>query len=205
MNITVAITGASGAIYPQRFLNHLAAEPGVSRIQLVASAPGLRVLHEELGGAVTLSNVAERLVEDGREKVEVLSNNDVGASIASGSFPVDAMVIIPCSVGTLGAIAHGISRDLIQRAADVMLKERRKLILVIRDTPFSLIHLENMRLLTLAGGTIFPAIPSFYHRPGSIEDAVDQFLFRVMTHLGLKPARAYQWKGSKGGIAARRE
>jgi flavin prenyltransferase len=196
MNITVAITGASGAIYPQRLLNHLVAEPGVSRIQLVVSAAGLRVLHEELGGAVTTSNMVEKLVADGREKIEVLNNNDIGASIASGSFPVDAMVVIPCSVGTLGSIAHGISRDLIQRSADVTLKERRKLLLVIRDTPFSLIHLENMRLLTLAGGTIFPAIPSFYHRPGSIEDAVDQFLFRVMTHLGLRPHGAYQWRGS---------
>ena len=197
MNITVAITGASGAIYPQRLLNHLAAEPGVSRIQLVVSAAGLRVVHEELGGAVTTRNLVEKLVADGREKIEVLNNNDIGASIASGSFPVDAMVVIPCSVGTLGSIAHGISRDLIQRSADVMLKERRKLLLVIRDTPFSLIHLENMRLLTLAGGTIFPAIPSFYHRPGSIEDAVDQFLFRVMTHLGLQPHGAYQWRGSR--------
>jgi 4-hydroxy-3-polyprenylbenzoate decarboxylase len=197
MNITVAITGASGAIYPQRFLNHLAAEPRVSRIQLVVSAAGLRVLHEELGGSVTQTNIVDRLVDDCREKIELLNNNDIGASIASGSFPVDAMVVIPCSVGTLGSIAHGISRDLIQRSADVMLKERRKLILVIRDTPFSLIHLENMRLLTLAGATIFPAIPSFYHRPGSIEDAVDQFLFRVMTHLGLRPSGAYQWRGSK--------
>ena len=199
MNITVAITGASGAIYPQRLLNYLAAEPSVSRIQLVISTAGLRVLHEELGQATTQKNLVEKLVGEGREKIEVLNNNDVGASIASGSFPVDAMVVIPCSVGTLGSIAHGISRDLIQRAADVMLKERRKLILVIRDTPFSLIHLENMRLLTLAGGTVFPAIPSFYHRPRSIEDAVDQFLFRVMTHLGLKPAGAFQWKGSRHG------
>ena len=155
------------------------------------------MLHEELGGALTQTNIVERLVDDCREKIELLNNKDIGASIASGSFPVDAMVVIPCSVGTLGSIAHGISRDLVQRSADVMLKERRKLILVIRDTPFSLIHLENMRLLTLAGGTIFPAIPSFYHRPGSIEDAVDQFLFRVMTHLGLRPPGAYQWRGSK--------
>jgi len=198
MNITVAITGASGAIYPQRFLNHLAAEPGVSRVQLVISTTGLRVLNEELAGRpTTMTNLVERLVGDNRDKFEVLNNNDVGASIASGSFPVDAMVVIPCSVGTLGSIAHGISRDLVQRSADVMLKERRKLILVIRDTPFSLIHLENMRLLTLAGGTIFPAIPSFYYCPSSIEDAVDQFLFRVMTHLGLKPAGAFQWKGSR--------
>src|SRR5262245_25859698 len=200
MNITIAITGASGAIYPQRLLNYLAAEHGVSRIQLVISTAGLRVLHEELRqGATTQKNLVEKLVGEGREKIDVLNNNDVGASIASGSFPVDAMVVIPCSIGTLASIAHGISRDLIQRAADVMLKERRKLILVIRDTPFSLIHLENMRLLTLAGGTVFPAIPSFYHRPRSIEDAVDQFLFRVMTHLGLRPARAFQWKGSQQG------
>jgi 4-hydroxy-3-polyprenylbenzoate decarboxylase len=200
MQITVAITGASGAIYPCRFLNHLAAEPEISKIYLVASAAGLRVLHEELDlGPLTLHNLVEKLVADSREKIEPLNNNDIGASIASGSFPVDAMVIIPCSMGTLGSIAHGVSRDLVQRAADVMLKERRKLILVIRDTPFSLIHLENMRALTLAGAVVFPAIPSFYHRPASINDAIDQFLFRVMVHLGLKPAKAYQWKGSGKG------
>jgi 4-hydroxy-3-polyprenylbenzoate decarboxylase len=199
MIVTVAITGASGAVYPQRFLNHLAAEPKVSRIQLVVSAAGLRVLHEELPAAqLTAANLVEKLVGEGREKFEILSNNDIGASIASGSFPVDAMVVVPCSMGTLGSIAHGVSRDLIQRAADVMLKERRKLILVVRDTPFSLIHLENMRLLTLAGATVFPAIPSFYHRPGSIEEAVDQFLFRVMAHLGLRPSKTYEWRGSKG-------
>jgi flavin prenyltransferase len=197
MNITVAITGASGAVYPLRFLNHLAADPAVSRIHLVASSAGLRVLHEELpGGPITLNTLAGKLVKQGTEKIEALSNNDVGAKLASGSYPVDAMVIIPCSMGTLGSVAHGVSRDLIQRAADVMLKERRKLVLVIRDTPFSLIHLENMRLLTLAGAVIFPAIPSFYHRPATIEDAIDQFLFRIMMQLGLSPARAYQWKGS---------
>jgi flavin prenyltransferase len=197
MNITVAITGASGVVYPLRFLNHLAADPAVSRIHLVASSAGLRVLHEELpGGPITLNTLAGKLVKQGAEKIEVLSNNDVGAKLASGSYPVDAMVIIPCSMGTLGSVAHGVSRDLIQRAADVMLKERRKLVLVIRDTPFSLIHLENMRLLTLAGAVIFPAIPSFYHRPATIEDAIDQFLFRIMMQLGLSPARAYQWKGS---------
>jgi 4-hydroxy-3-polyprenylbenzoate decarboxylase len=197
MNITVAITGASGAIYPFRFLNHVAADPKVSQIHLVASSAGLRVLHEELGlDALTPSTLAGKLVERGVEKVEVLSNNDIGAKIASGSYPVDAMVVIPCSTGTLGSIAQGVSRDLIQRAADVMLKERRKLDLVIRDTPFSLIHLENMRLLTLAGAVIFPAIPSFYHRPASIEDAVDQFLFRIMMQLGLSPSRAYRWTGS---------
>ncbi len=173
-------------------------EPTVSRIQLVASTAGLRVLHEELqAGPITQANVAEKLVGSAPERIAVLNNNDIGASIASGSYPVDAMVVIPCSMGTLGAIAHGISRDLIQRAADVTLKEKRRLILVVRDTPFSLIHLENMRLLTLAGATVFPAIPSFYHRPASIHEAIDQFLYRVMAHLGLRPEGAYQWEGSQ--------
>ncbi len=200
MEITVAITGASGAIYPFRFLNHLVCDPSVSRVYVVASTAGLRVLHEELElGPITLSNLTEKLIESHPEKIEVINNSDIGAKLASGSFPVDAMVVIPCSMGTLGSIAHGISRDLIQRSADVMLKERRKLLVVIRDTPFSLIHLENMRLLTLAGAIIFPAMPSFYHRPASIQDAVDQFLYRIMSQLGLKPPKAYRWLGSGKG------
>ena len=127
----------------------------------------------------------------------MISNDDIGASIASGSYHTDSMVIIPCSMGTLGSIAHGISRDLIQRAADVMLKEKRKLILVVRDTPLNLIHLENMRLVTLAGATVFPATPSFYHRPSSLQNVVDQFLFRIMFHLGLNPDKAFSWTGDK--------
>ncbi len=198
MEITIAITGASGAIYPVRLLKHLSAEPQISRIYVVASAAGLRVMHEELNfGPVSLKLVAEKVTEDNSQKITVLNNNDIGARIASGSYPVDAMVIIPCSMGTLGSIAHGISRDLIQRAADVTLKERRKLLLVTRDTPLNLIHLENMKMLTLAGGIVFPAVLSFYHRPVSLEDAVDQFLYRVMQHLGLNPSNAYRWKGSE--------
>jgi flavin prenyltransferase len=198
VQITVAITGASGAIYPSRFLNHLVSEADVSKIYLVVSSAGMRVLKEELRlGSVTLTNLTETLVQGRRDKIEILNNNDIGAKIASGSFPVDAMVVIPCTMGTLGGIAHGISRDLIQRAADVMLKERRKLLLVIRDTPFNLIHLENMRMVTLAGGVIFPAIPSFYHHPSTIDEAIDQFLYRIMLQLGLKPPGAYRWVGSK--------
>lgn len=198
LKIIVAITGASGAIYPSRFLKHLAADPLVSRILLVTSTAGLRVLHEELKlGTLNLNNLAEKLTDGNHQKIAVLNNNDIGAAIASGSYPVDGMVIIPCSMGTLGSIAHGVSRDLIQRAADVTLKERRKLVLVTRDTPLNLIHLENMKLLTLAGGLIFPAIPSFYHQPSSLEDIVDQFLFRVMQHLGLNPGNAFRWQGSE--------
>ncbi len=197
MEITVAITGASGAIYPVRFINHLAADSGVARINLVASESGIRVLNEELPTpGINLTNLVERLQTHHPEKIRVLNNKDTGACITSGSYPVDAMVIIPCSMGTLGSIAQGVSRDLIQRAADVILKERHKLLVVVRDTPFNLIHLENMRLLTLAGGVVFPAVPSFYHRPVSLEDAVDQFLYRVMKQLGLNPPDAYQWSGS---------
>ena len=196
MEITVAITGASGAIYPSRLLRHLAAHSRVVRINLVASDPGIRVLNEELPvHSINLDNLAERLVGCHLEKFRVLNNRDTGACIASGSYPVDAMVIIPCSMGTLGCIAHGVSRDLIQRAADVVLKERRKLLLVVRDTPFNLIHLENMRVLTLAGAVIFPAVPSFYHHPVSLEDAIDQFLYRVMSHLELASEQAFRWMG----------
>jgi 4-hydroxy-3-polyprenylbenzoate decarboxylase len=198
VEITVAITGASGAVYPYRFLNHLVSESEVSKIYLVASSSGMRVLNEELEfKSLSLTNLKEKLLQKGQEKIEVLNNNDIGAKIASGSFIVNAMVVIPCTMGTLGAIASGASRDLIQRAADVMLKERRKLFLVVRDTPLNLIHIENMRLLTLAGAVIFPAVPSFYHQPSSIEEAVDQFLYRIMLQLGLRPSKAYQWLGSK--------
>ena len=194
--MTVAITGASGAIYPYRFLKYLLAEPAVTVVNLVASDAGLRVLKDELAlGASGLRGMAEALAGPHSQKLVILNNHDIGACIASGSHPVDAMVIIPCTMGTLGSIAHGISRDLIQRAADVVLKERRRLILVVRDTPLNLIHLENMRLLTLAGAVIFPAAPFFYHRPATLEEAIDQFLFRVMQQLGLNPAGAYRWQG----------
>lgn len=197
MEITIAITGASGAIYPSRFLHHVAADPHVTRINLVASDAGIRILNEELPiKNINLDNLTEKLLGRHCEKIRVLNNRDTGACIASGSYPVDAMVIIPCSMGTLGSIAHGVSRNLIQRAADVTLKERRKLLLVVRDTPFNLIHLENMRLLTLAGSVVFPAVPSFYHLPISLEDAIDQFLYRVMSHLGLAPESAFHWMGS---------
>jgi len=176
----------------------LVKEEEVSKVYLVVSSAGTRVLKEELRlNSVSPASLVETLLQSGREKIEVLNNNDIGAKIASGSFPVDAMVVIPCTMGTLGAIASGTSRDLIQRAADVMLKERRQLLLVIRDTPFNLIHIENMRTLTLAGAIIFPAIPSFYHHPSSIDEAIDQFLYRVMFQLGLKPPGAYRWMGGK--------
>jgi 4-hydroxy-3-polyprenylbenzoate decarboxylase len=130
------------------------------------------------------------------KKIEVLPNKDVGASIASGSYEVDAMIVVPCSMGTLAAIANGISDDLIARSADVMLKESRKLVLCIRDTPFNRIHLENMLRAQQAGAVIMPAVPSFYHQPKTIADLVTQYVCRVLAQIGLPQDAMYRWMGS---------
>ena len=134
-------------------------------------------------------------------KIESLPNHDVGASIASGSYPVDAMIVIPCSMGTLASIANGTSEDLIARAADVMLKECRKLVLCIRDTPFSRIHLENMLRAQQAGALIMPAIPSFYHQPKTIDDLATQYVCRVLAQIGLPQQRMYRWPGQSASKA----
>jgi 4-hydroxy-3-polyprenylbenzoate decarboxylase len=197
MEITLAITGASGAVYARRLLHHLSIDPAVSRINLISSSAGIRVILEELKlESLNFRTLPEALLGKPCDKVDPLNNNDIGARVASGSSPVNAMVVIPCSMGTLGSLAHGVSRDLIQRAADVVLKERRRLILVTRDTPLNLIHIENMRLLTLAGAIIFPACLAFYPNPHSLEDAIDQFVFRVMASLGLPPPGMYHWSGN---------
>jgi flavin prenyltransferase len=206
MELTIAITGASGAIYPHRLLRHLIANEVVHRINLVASSSGIRVLQEELNlPELNFRNLPGKMSSSGSDKIFHFNNNDTGARIASGSSPVDAMIVLPCSMGTLGSIAHGISRDLIQRAADVMLKERRKLILVVRDTPLNLIHLENMRLVTLAGALVFPACPAYYPGPQTIEEAVDQFLLRILSHLGMNPPGLFRWDGTRSSGAISRE
>jgi flavin prenyltransferase len=196
MEITLAITGASGAVYAQRLLHHLSIDPAVSRINLISSSAGMRVILEELKlETLNFRTLPETLLGSPCEKIALLNNNDIGARVASGSSPVEAMVIVPCSMGTMGSIAHGVSRDLIQRAADVTLKERRRLILVTRDSPLNLVHIENMRLLTLAGALIFPACLAFYPNPQSLGEAIDQFVFRIMASLGLSPAGMYRWSG----------
>ncbi len=194
--ITVAVTGASGAVFAQKILAVLEADRRVGRVHLVVSSGGIMLLKHELGIAGNERKKLPSLIV-GRDcrKIECLDNQDVGASIASGSYPVDGMVIMPCSMGTLGAIAHGAAETLIQRAADVTLKERRPLVLAVRDTPFSRIHLENMLRCHQAGAMIFPIIPSFYHRPKKIDDLVSQFVFRVLAHLGLPQEKQYQWEG----------
>ncbi len=196
--ITVAVTGASGAVFARKILTVLDADRRVGRIHLVVSNGGILLLKHELGITANERRKLPSLIVGGKgRKIELLDNQDVGASIASGSYPVDGMVIMPCSMGTLGAIAHGAAETLIQRAADVTLKERRPLVLAVRDTPFSRIHLENMLHCQQAGAIIFPIIPSFYHRPKNIDDLVSQYVFRVLAHLGLPQEKQYRWPGMR--------
>jgi 4-hydroxy-3-polyprenylbenzoate decarboxylase len=201
--ITVGVTGASGAVYAQKALQYLEADARVARILLVVTETGQRLFAEELSiSAGDLKQLPARLLGNASRKVELLSNKDVGASIASGSHAVDAMMVIPCSMGTLGAIAAGVSDDLVSRAADVMLKESRKLVLCVRDTPFNRIHLENMLRAQQAGAVIMPAVPAFYHHPKSIDDLVAQYVCRVLAQIDLPQEEMYRWAGSLGAKKA---
>jgi 4-hydroxy-3-polyprenylbenzoate decarboxylase len=143
-----------------------------------------------------LKQLPSRILGHPVPKIEVLPNKDVGAAIASGSYAVDSMIVIPCSMGTLGAIANGIADDLVARAADVMLKEGRKLVLCVRDTPFNRIHLENMLRAQQAGAVIMPAVPAFYHHPRTIDDIVTQYVCRVLAQIGLPQEEMYRWAGT---------
>lgn len=187
---TLAITGASGGPYGVRLLAALA-EAEVP-LALIVSSHGWRLLDTEAGIG---SLEALREATGDWSAVEVYDNDDRGARPASGSAPGAGMVICPCSMGTVAAIAHGGSRSLIERAADVTLKERRPLIVVPRETPFSLIHLRNLTTITEAGGTVIPAAPGFYHRPTRVEDLVDFVVQRVIDHMGLDIDVAPRWEG----------
>jgi 4-hydroxy-3-polyprenylbenzoate decarboxylase len=196
--ITVGITGASGAIYGQTILRMLEADRRVRHIHLVVTDAGLRLLATELGiVAPDAKKLASLLIGTPAKKIEYLPNKDVGASIASGSAVADAMIVAPCSAGALGAIASGIANDLLARAADVCLKERRPLVLCLRETPLNRIHLENMLRLHDAGATIMPAMPAFYYGPKNISDVVEQFACRVLAQIGLPQPKQYRWKGGK--------
>src|ERR1700748_2014247 len=202
--VTVGVTGASGAVLAQKTLTLLEADARVDRIHLVVTETGQRLFAEELGiSSGDAKQLPTRILGTTSKKIEVLPNKDVGASIASGSYEVDAMIVIPCSMGTLAAIANGISDDLVARAADVMLKESRKLVLCIRDTPFNRIHLENMLRAQQAGTVIMPAVPSFYHQPKTIDDLVTQYVCRVLAQIGLAQDAMYRWLGSSGAKEAK--
>ena len=184
VKLLVAITGASGALYTQRLLDNL--DPRAHEIHVVTSNYAQQVIGEELPGGLRLP--------EGTKTHNIKSMN---APFASGSNPPDAMVVIPCTMGTLGRIAHGYSEDVLLRAADVVLKEKRKLILVPRETPLSLVHVKNFELLLLAGATILPANPSFYAGPKTITDVVDTVVARVLDHLGIPNRLAPRWAEEK--------
>jgi flavin prenyltransferase len=194
--VTVGVTGASGAILAQKTLALLEADSRVARVHLILTDTAHRLFTEELGiTTADLKQFPGRVLGHSAKKIEILSNKDLGASVASGSYHVDSMIVIPCSMGTLAAIANGISDDLVARAADVMLKENRKLVLCIRDTPFNRVHLENMLRAQQAGAVIMPAIPAFYHEPQTIDDLVTQYVCRVLAQAGLAQDRMYRWLG----------
>jgi 4-hydroxy-3-polyprenylbenzoate decarboxylase len=193
MNITLAITGASGAILAREALCALEADARVARVHFVASENSLRVLAEELGVSGR-ANLLKKLLGAAPAKTVQLSDSDIGAPIASGSHPSNGMIILPCSMGTLAAIALGLANSLIARAADVTLKERRPLLLCVRETPFNRIHLRNMTLAEEAGATIFPCIPAFYNQPKNSSEMAREFVCRVLAHIGLAQPGAYVWK-----------
>jgi flavin prenyltransferase len=202
-NLTVATTGASGAVFLRHLLLTLARDERVETVNFIASDSALRVMAEELGlkGRSNLvsqilgvsSSHAPRKMHG--SKIKEQSNADIGANVASGSYPADAMIVLPCSVGTLARIANGVASQLIERAADVSLKEKRPLVLCVRETPLNKIHIRNMYRAADAGATIFPLIPAFYYGPASLDEMAREFAYRVLAHLGLPQADAFCWKG----------
>ncbi len=184
-------------------LRALAADDRVTRIHLVASENALRVFAEELNLSGRTDLIKKLLAPEhsgSHAKVKQHPPEDIGASIASGSYPVDAMIILPCTMGTLAGIANGMASNLIERAADVCLKERRRLILCVRETPFNTIHLRNMQHAAEAGATIYPVIPTHYNHPANETEIAQQFVYRVLAHIGLPQPNAYIWKADKAEI-----
>ena len=193
-NLTIATTGASGSLFLKHFLLTVERDSRIKTVNFIASDSGLRVLAEELG-IEGRSDLLRQIIGAPSAKIQQQANADIGANVASGSYPSDAMVVIPCSVGTLARIANGIASHLIERAADVTLKERRPLVLCVRETPLNKIHIRNMSLAADAGATIFPLIPTFYNHPSSPEAMAQEFANRVLAHLGLPQPDAFRWKG----------
>lgn len=193
-NLTVATTGASGSLFLKHFLLAVERDKRIHTVNFIASDSALRVMAEEL----TLrgrTNLLTQITGKSVRKIQLQSNADIGANLASGSYPVDAMVVIPCSVGTLARIATGDASHLIERAADVCLKEKRPLVLCVRETPLNKIHIRNMYRAADAGATVFPLIPTFYNRPATLDVMAREFAYRVLAHVGLPQPDAYRWKG----------
>jgi 4-hydroxy-3-polyprenylbenzoate decarboxylase len=193
--LTVATTGASGSLFLKHFLLAVERDSRVQTVNFIASDSALRVMAEELGLRGRSNLVGQILGRKSSRKIQQQANADIGANIASGSYPADAMVVIPCSMGTLARIANGIASQLIERAADVCLKEQRPLVLCVRETPLNKIHIRNMYRAADAGATVYPLIPAFYFRPASLDAMAREFAYRVLAHIGLSQPDAYRWKG----------
>jgi 4-hydroxy-3-polyprenylbenzoate decarboxylase len=193
LRLTLAVTGASGSIFAAEMLRALAADTRVTKVDFIPSEAALRVLAEEmqLSGR---NGLVEKLLAGPSSTIHQHTESDIGASVASGSCPSHGMIILPCSMGTLAGIANGMASNLIERAADVCLKEQRRLILCVRETPFNRIHLRNMQLASDAGATIFPIMPTLYNLPQSTTEMARQFVDRVLAHIGLPQPGAYEWK-----------
>jgi 4-hydroxy-3-polyprenylbenzoate decarboxylase len=194
-NLTVATTGASGSLFLKHFLLAVERDSRVQTVNFISSDSALRVMAEELGLRGRSNLVGQILGRKSSRKIHQQANADIGANIASGSYPADAMVVIPCSMGTLARIANGIASQLIERAADVCLKEKRPLVLCVRETPLNKIHIRNMYRAADAGATVYPLIPAFYFRPTSLDAMAREFAYRVLAHIGLVQPDAYRWKG----------
>jgi 4-hydroxy-3-polyprenylbenzoate decarboxylase len=192
-NLTVATTGASGCLFLKHLLLAAERDKRVQTVNFIASDAALRVMAEELH-LHGRSNLISQLIGKNARKIQQQANADIGANVASGSYPTDAMVVIPCSVGTLARIANGIASQLIERAADVCLKEKRPLVLCVRETPLNKIHIRNMYRAADAGATIFPLIPAFYNRPATLDVMAREFAYRVLANIGLPQPDAYRWK-----------
>jgi 4-hydroxy-3-polyprenylbenzoate decarboxylase len=195
-NLTVSITGASGSVFGREALRALESDPRVDKVHFIASENSLRVMAEELGVSGR-NGLLEKLLGAAPTKTVQHTDADIGAAIASGSYPSQGMIVLPCSMGTLAAIANGLANSLIARAADVTLKERRPLLLCVRETPFNRIHLRNMTLAAEAGAVIFPVIPAFYNKPSDSTEMARQFVCRVLAHIGLPQPGAYVWKAEE--------
>jgi 4-hydroxy-3-polyprenylbenzoate decarboxylase len=193
-NLTIATTGASGSVFLRHLLLILDRDTRVQSANLIASDSALRVMAEELG-LRGRNNLVAQVLGHASRKIHQQANADIGANVASGSYPADAMIVLPCSVGTLARVANGIASHLIERAADVSLKEKRPLVLCIRETPLNKIHIRNMYRAADAGATIFPLIPAYYFRPATLDQMAHEFACRVLAHIGLSQKDAYRWKG----------
>jgi len=193
-NLTIATTGASGAIFLRHLLLAAERDDRIQTVNFIASDSALRVMAEELELSGR-NNLVRQLLGSDSQKIQQRANADIGANVASGSYPADVMIVLPCSMGTLARIANGIASHLLERAADVCLKEKRPLVLCVRETPLNKIHIRNLYRAADAGATIFPLIPAYYFLPASLDQMAHEFACRVLAHIGLPQPDAYRWNG----------